>query len=396
VLRQRPNEFDALHMLGLIEYQRGRLPESLKLIGAAVKSNPNSADAWSNLGLAFHAQGDYAKAVGSFDRALAIKPDHADVLNNRGTTLNCLGRHEEALEAFARALALRSDYLFRALQPRLDAAQARTLCRGACKLRDRAGNRAEPFRYVMSSRQCAVEARPHRGRVCELRAGAPLRAGSPAYAAQPRDGAAPSRPARDALASAEKALRAMPDYASARFEQAPALVALGDFARGITLYESRWNIPEFEPQKRNFSGPPWLGEEDIAGKTLLVHAERGFGDTLHFVRYVPLLAERGAKVILEVQSQLKALLSQTAGASAVIGRGEPLPPFDRHCPLLSLPLAFRTQPETIPANVPYIAADRGACSRIGRRGCRTLRAKPKSAWCGPAIQAPAPSMRGAA
>jgi tetratricopeptide (TPR) repeat protein len=152
VLRQRPNEFDALHMLGLIEYQRGRLPESLKLIGAAVKSNPNSADAWSNLGLAFHAQGDYAKAVGSFDRALAIKPDHADVLNNRGTTLNCLGRHEEALEAFARALALRSDYLFRALQPRLDAAQSRTLCRGACKLRDRAGNRAEPSRYVMSSR----------------------------------------------------------------------------------------------------------------------------------------------------------------------------------------------------------------------------------------------------
>ncbi|MGA8319984.1 MAG: glycosyltransferase family 9 protein [Xanthobacteraceae bacterium] len=164
---------------------------------------------------------------------------------------------------------------------------------------------------------------------------------------------------RDALASAEKALRAMPDYASARFEQAPTLVALGDFARGFTLYESRWNIPEFEPQKRNFSGPPWLGEEDIAGKTLLVHAERGFGDTLHFVRYVPLLAERGAKVILEVQSQRKALLSQTAGASAVIGRGEPLPPFDRHCPLLSLPLAFRTQPETIPANVPYISADRG-------------------------------------
>jgi tetratricopeptide (TPR) repeat protein len=111
-----------------------------------------SADAWSNLGLAFHAQGDYAKAVGSFDRALAIKPDHADVLNNRGTTLNCLGRHEEALEAFARALALRSDYLFRALQPRLDAAQSRTLSRGACKLRDRAGNRAEPSRYVMSSR----------------------------------------------------------------------------------------------------------------------------------------------------------------------------------------------------------------------------------------------------
>ncbi|MGB7039789.1 MAG: hypothetical protein WBD83_09235, partial [Xanthobacteraceae bacterium] len=156
----------------------------------------------------------------------------------------------------------------------------------------------------------------------------------------------------------------------------------------------RWDIPEFEPQKRNFSGAPWLGDEDIAGKTLLIHAEQGFGDTLHFVRYVPLLAERGAKVILEVQSQLKALLSQTAGASAVIGRGEPLPPFDRHCPLLSLPLAFRTQPETIPANVPYIAADRGRVAHWAARLSNFAGKTKVGLW--PAIQAPAPSMRGAA
>src|ERR1700735_4721690 len=89
VLRNRPSEFDALHMLGLIEYQRGRLPEAIKLIGAAVKSNANSADAWSNLGLAFHAQGDYAKAVSRFDRGLAIKPDHADGVNKRRPPANC-------------------------------------------------------------------------------------------------------------------------------------------------------------------------------------------------------------------------------------------------------------------------------------------------------------------
>ncbi len=159
----------------------------------------------------------------------------------------------------------------------------------------------------------------------------------------------------------------MPDYAPARFEQALALLALGDFARGFTAYESRWDIPEFVPQKRNFAGQPWLGEDDIAGKTVLIHAEQGFGDTLHFVRYVPLLAERGVKIILEVQPQLKALLSQIPGAAAVIGRGEPLPPFDRYCPLLSLPLAFRTRPDTIPANVPYIAADRGRVAHWAAR-----------------------------
>ena len=367
VLRKRPNEFDALHMLGLIEYQRGRLPEALKLIGAAVKSNANSADAWSNLGLAFHAQGDYAKAVSSFDRALAIKPDHADVLNNRGTTLNCLGRHDAALAAFARALDLRPDYLFARFN------------HGSTLLK------LERYAEALASFETALALAPnHPDTLCH-RGNALLKLDRiedafASYAQALRF--APDHPhmlrnhamalrhlgrPRDALASAEKALQAMPGYASARFEQALALLALGDFTRGFTFYESRWDIPEFEPQKRNFSGAPWLGNEDIAGKTLLIHAEQGFGDTLHFVRYVPLLAERGATIILEVQSQLKALLSQTIGASAVIGRGEPLPPFDRHCPLLSLPLAFRTQPETIPANVPYIVADRGRVAHWAAR-----------------------------
>jgi tetratricopeptide (TPR) repeat protein len=367
VLRKRPNEFDALHMLGLLEYQRGRLREALKLIGAAVKSNANSADAWSNLGLAFHAQGDYAKAVSSFDRALAIKPDHADVLNNRGTTLNCLGRHDAALAAFARALALRPDYLFARFNhgstllkleryaealASFDTALALapnhpdTLChRGNALLK------LDRIEDAFASYAQALRFAPDHPHMLRNHAMALRHLGRP----------------RDALASAEKALRAMPDYESARFEQALALLALGDFARGLVAYESRWDIPEFVPQKRNFAGQPWLGEEDIAGKTVLIHAEQGFGDTLHFVRYVPLLAERGVTIILEVQPQLKTLLSQMPGTSAVIGRGEPLPPFDRYCPLLSLPLAFGTQPATIPANVPYIAADRGRAAHWAAR-----------------------------
>jgi hypothetical protein len=136
-------------------------------------------------------------------------------------------------------------------------------------------------------------------------------------------------------------------------------LALGDFERGFAAYESRWQLAEFEPQRRNYGGPYWLGQENVAGKTVLLHCEQGYGDTLQFVRYVPLLAQRGATVILEVQEHLKALLSQMPGVSAVIARGEPLPPFDFYCPLLSLPLAFGTRCETIPANVPYIAADRG-------------------------------------
>lgn len=358
VLRERPDEFNALHMLGLIDHQRGRLSDAVRRITAALKSEPNSADAWSNLGLALHAQNDYAKALNAFDRALALKPDHADVHNNRGTTLNCLERHDDALDSFTRAVALRPDYLFArfnqgstllglgrfaealasfeatlALAPN----HADTLChRGNALLKL---NRLDE---AFASYNQALAIAPDHPQILQNYTVALRHLGRP----------------REALESSEKALRIKPDYAAARFEQAIALLALGDFARGWAAYELRWQLAEFEPQRRNYGGPHWLGKEDIAGKTVLLHCEQGYGDTLQFVRYAPLLAQRGATVVLEVQEHLKALLSQMPCVSAVIARGEPLPPFDLYCPLLSLPLAFGTQLETIPANVPYIAADR--------------------------------------
>jgi tetratricopeptide (TPR) repeat protein len=361
VLRERPDEFNALHMLGLIDYQRGRLPEAARLITAALRSEPNSADAWSNLGLVLHAQDEYAKALDAFDRALALKPDRAEVLNNRGTTLNCLERHEDALASFTRAVALRPDYLFArfnqgstllglgrfaealasfeatlAIAPN----HADTLChRGNVLLKL---NRVED---AFASYAQALAITPDHPQILQNYTVALRHLGRP----------------REALESSEKAIRIKPDYAAARFEQAIALLALGDFERGWAAYESRWQLAEFEPQRRNYGRPLWLGQEDIAGKTVLLHCEQGYGDTLQFARYAPLLAERGATVVLEVQEHLKALLSQMPGVSQIVARGEPLPPFDLYCPLLSLPLAFGTRLETIPANVPYIAADR-ACA----------------------------------
>jgi tetratricopeptide (TPR) repeat protein len=366
VLRERPDEFNALHMLGLIEYQRGRLAEAVRLITAALRSEPNSADAWSNLGLALHAQAavtpkqaqaDYAKALNAFDRALALKPDHAEVLNNRGTTLNSLERHEDALDSFTRAVVLRPDYLFARFN------QGSTLL-GLGRFDEALAN----FEATLAIEPNHADTLCHRGNVLLK-----LNRVDEAFASYVQAlSLAPDHPQilqnhtvalrhlgrpREALESADKALRIKPDYAAARFEQAIALLALGDFERGWAAYESRWQLAEFEPQRRNYGAPHWLGQENVAGKTILLHCEQGFGDTLQFVRYAPLLAQRGATVILEVQEHLKALLSQMPGVSAVIARGEPLPPFDLYCPLLSLPLAFGTRCETIPANVPYIAAD---------------------------------------
>ena len=133
-----------------------------------------------------------------------------------------------------------------------------------------------------------------------------------------------------------------------------ARLTLGDFS-GWRGYEARWGVGFLASHRRSFAAPLWRGDQSLDGKTILLHAEQGYGDTLQFVRYAPLFAGRGANVILEVQPELARLLSPLPGVAAVIARGNPLPSFDCHCPLMSLPLAFATELATIPAQIPYIA-----------------------------------------
>jgi Glycosyltransferase family 9 (heptosyltransferase) len=131
---------------------------------------------------------------------------------------------------------------------------------------------------------------------------------------------------------------------------------IGDFARGWQQHECRWETAQLRTAKRHFLQPLWIGADDIAGKTILLHAEQGFGDTLQFCRYVPRVQERGAHVILEVPKPLRELMSTLPCMVQIVSRGDPLPAFDLHCPLLSLPLAFGTLIETIPSRTPYLAA----------------------------------------
>ena len=119
---------------------------------------------------------------------------------------------------------------------------------------------------------------------------------------------------------------------------------------------SRWQVGWLASQRREFGAPRWNGRDRLQGKTILLHAEQGFGDTIQFVRYAPLLTARGAKVILEVQQPLVRLLSGMQGVAGVFARGETLPSFDFHCPLLSLPLAHGTTLQTVPSGAAYIAA----------------------------------------
>jgi TPR repeat/Glycosyltransferase family 9 (heptosyltransferase) len=160
----------------------------------------------------------------------------------------------------------------------------------------------------------------------------------------------------DAVTAYDHAIAIRPDFAHARFNLGAARLLSGDFARGWEEYEWRWDTEQLVAAKRNFAQPQWRGSNDVAGKTVFIHAEQGLGDTLQFCRYVPGVAARGARVIFEVPKPLLTMMGTLRGAVEIVATGEPLPDFDIHCPLLSLPLAFATRLETIPSQTPYLAA----------------------------------------
>jgi tetratricopeptide (TPR) repeat protein len=184
----------------------------------------------------------------------------------------------------------------------------------------------------------------------------------------------------EALPCHARAVALAPQDADAHYNYADALLAAGDFTAGWAEYEWRWQRAH-APQRG--LGPPWRGE-DLAGRTILLHAEQGFGDTLQFARYAPLVAARGGRVVLEVQPALVRLMRSLPGPASVIAQGDALPRFDTHCPLLSLPRAFGTQLDSTPAAIPYLTPDPALASRWAARAPGDGRLRVGLAWAGSA------------
>jgi len=385
-----PDHFDSRHLLGVIFLQRGNHAEALHHIELALKLKSNNAPAQNNRGVALKGLGRLEEALVSFEHAASLKADYADAHSNRGDVLQKFKRFDEALASCDRALALRPDFAEahanranalhalnrfeealasheRAIALRADLAEAHTnrgntlhdLCRfdEALASHDRA----------LALRPDFAEAHSNRGNTLqELKLfDEALESYDRAIALQPDFAEAYSNRGNaqkelnrfaDALASFDRAIALQPNFAEAHFSAALCLLLTGDFARGWKQYEWRWETDQLKGEKRNFMQPQWAGSEDIAGKTVLIYAEQGFGDTIHFCRYIPRVAERAERVIFEVQKPLRELMNTLAGSAQIIARGDALPDFDIRCPLLSLPLAFGTQLETIPDETAYLCA----------------------------------------
>jgi tetratricopeptide (TPR) repeat protein len=357
VLKAAPENFDALHLLGLAKAQNGQMGEAYRLMSAALTINTQAPDLWTNFANVLHALKRDGEALAALDKAHALKPDDPEILRSRGNALLSLNRPQDALAAFDQALAR---------NPRqIDALINRGTARATLGKIDEA----------IADFDAALALTPGHASALYNRGSALLESGRYSEAVAAFDGALAGGPDRvqawnnrgralqalnrhrEAVTSFDKAIALQKTYSDAHANRALSLLTLGDLAQGFSEYEWRWKRSGITDARRGYRGALWLGEYPLTRKTILLHAEQGLGDTIQFARYGPPLAHRGAMVRVEVQPPLKDLFATLPGIASVHARGEPPPPYDIHCPFGSLPLAFKTTSATVPADIPYLHAD---------------------------------------
>jgi tetratricopeptide (TPR) repeat protein len=321
-LRLRPDWVDAHVNRGNVLHALEHFEEALASYDHALALRPDLAEAHANRGSTLHELKQFEEALASHDRALALRPDYAEARYNRGNALHKLRRFEEALADYEHALTLRPDYV-EALDNR------------GVALHD-----LRRFEEALASYDRALAVRPDYAKAFVDRGGT-LRE---------------LKRFEAALACYDRAIALRPDYVEANANEGMCRMLIGDFDRGWQKIEWGWIAARQRNAKRSFSQPQLFGSNALEGKTVLLHAEQGLGDMIQFCRYVPLVAERGARVILEVYKPLRELMGTLPGVTQIVTTGEPLPDFDMHCPLLSLPLALGAGSATILSQTPYLRA----------------------------------------
>jgi tetratricopeptide (TPR) repeat protein len=390
ILAEDPNHVDALQLLGVLAYQTGRHQIAVDLIGRAIALNPsvgvfhyNLGNALAELGLfdraieafttavrldpslsaaesrlgdALFAVRKYPASIAAYQRALRAKPDSAEIYNNLGLALEHLHQYDQAETAYRRALQLDPSLPevhnnlghMRCGQRRYQ--ESVDFCSAAIRLKpdfagayDNLGNALQMLERTdeaIAAYQAAIRIKPDFPRALS----------NLAYALKDQGRL------DEAVQSCDKALAIDPNFIDAHINKAVTLLLTGDLARGFPELEWRWKWANFSAVLGQFPKPLWDGS-DPAGRTILLHTEQGFGDTIQFIRYAKLIQNRGGRVVLSCQKELRSLLSRTPGVADVVATGEPLPAYDVHCPLLRIPMLMGTTLDTIPADVPYIFPD---------------------------------------
>jgi len=327
----KPNKRDAAaeaFRTGVVQQRAGELAGAEGSYRRALALVADHDEAHNMMGLLAHQTGRGDLAVEHLRRAVALKPSAANYHNNLGGVLYELGRFADAVRSYRKALRLQPN------RPDFH-------CNLGCAL---AGSgelapAAESFSAALALDPAHIDA------ISGLGA---------ALYGQRRLG--------EAVAVFRQGCKLAPDSPDMVWSLSTTALALGDFETGWAGFEARWRTQSTPPRWYESGAPTWNGTDSLAGKTILLFAEQGFGDTIQFVRFAPLLARRGAKVILLVQPELVSLLASLPGVSACFGFGSEVPQIDLQFPLMSLPSRLGVSLDTIPADCPYLAPDPEAAS----------------------------------
>jgi tetratricopeptide (TPR) repeat protein len=307
---------------GVLLYKLNRLKESIKCYDEFLSNNPQSVDAFKSRGLSFAKLGNYSKALEDFNKALSINSHDADALNNQGLTFVELKRYEEALDCYNKVLSTDPNNII-SLNNKGIALQKTDLSEEAY----------DCYAKILLIDPCNIDALNNVGiTLVELKR----------Y--------------KEALVCYNKAFSLNPNCSENLYSKSYLLLLTGYLQEGFKLYENRWHVESFKAKIRYFEQPLWLGEEDLSGKTLLIYPEQGFGDCIQMFRYIKALENLNVKVILEANKDLCELFSDNVNNTSVIFLSYPFSDFDYHCPMMSLPLAFKTSLNSITSPDSYIKA----------------------------------------
>ena len=340
ILEAQPGEPNATHLLGLIAHQSGKLGEAIEHLRRAVKLAPDAPLYHANLGEMCRLAGRIDDAVKHGRRAVKLKPDYPEALSNLGAALYERKAYAEAADCHRRAVALNPGF-----------ALAHSNLGNALHAMKRFDEAVDAYRQAIAIEPGFADAWSNLG--TSLHHGGQF---------------------EDGLAALRHAVALAPGHANAHSGLGILLLMRGDFAEGLDEYE--WRLRSGERKGRHFPEHPWHGDT-LTGRHIYLEAEQGFGDTLQFARYLPLLTARGAAVSIRVQQPLVTLLRDSLPGIDVLGdRGEPSRAVDCDCALLSLPRLLRTRLETIPASARYLRAPPEAVSGWRQRleSMRGLRA----------------------
>jgi tetratricopeptide (TPR) repeat protein len=380
-LELMPNVADIHSNLGNALSDLGRLDEAVASYERAIRLGPRFAPAYSNYGAVLQRLGRTQDAIAAFRKAIELAPEYPEAYNNLGHSLELNNQLDEAIAAFVKAIQF---------NPNLAGAYCNL---GNVLLsKKRVDDAIASFRTAIRIEPDMPEAHSNLGNalsdkgdldeaMAEYRLALRLRPRYPDALSNTSSLLIECGEYNESEQLLRQAIEYEPNFADAHWNLALLLLLKGDFAQGLPEYEWRWRV-RFMPPLPSLGKPQWKGE-DLSGKTLLLYVEQGYGDAMQFIRYAPMLAARGANIFLKSPAELRRLLATVEGIDRIFLPSESTPPFDFHCPLLSLPLGFKTNLSSIPVPpMPYLHPDQSDVEKWCNRLSSEKRRRIGLAWAG--------------